>query len=418
MSQMTLSEELQWRGFVNQTTFKDIKAIDGEPITFYLGMDPSAKSLQIGNLAIAMMIRHFISRGHKAVMLVGGATGLIGDPDGKDEERTLKPIEEIAENKASIARQYDRIFAGMPFQHVDNYDWFKDMGYLQFLREVGKHVPMSDMLQRQFVSTRLGEGGAGISYAEFSYALIQGYDFVHLNRHFGVTLQLCGSDQWGNSMAGVELLRRMHGVEGHVWSGPLVINRSTGKKFGKSEGGAVWLDPDMTSPTAFYQFWINCDDEGVEEYIKFYTMLDKPTVDALMIKHHQNAGARLAQTVLAEEVTTLVHGRQAMEMAQAVTQFITGSRAISDASDEQLEVIRRELPSIKVSKDANVIDVLVAVGLATSKTDARRLLLGNAVAINNQKISDELLGDDMFQNNKLLIRKGRAFKDSALVELS
>lgn len=417
MSQMTLSEELKWRGFVNQTTFKDISAIDGEPITFYLGMDPSAKSLQIGNLAIAMMIRHFIDHGHKAVMLVGGATGLIGDPDGKAEERVLKSEEEVAANKAGIAKQYDRIFDGKPFIHVDNYDWFKGMGYLQFLREVGKHVPMSDMLSRQFVSTRLGEGGAGISYAEFSYALIQGYDFVHLHREFGVTLQLCGSDQWGNSMAGVELLRRMDGVTGHVWSGPLVINKATGRKFGKSEGGTIWLDPEMTSPTAFYQFWINSDDEGVEDYIKYYTLLDKPTVDDLMEKHRQNPGERLAQTRLAEEVTRLVHGDEAMQLAKSVTDFMVGRRAIGEANDEQMAIIRKELPSIKLTAGSSVLDALVTVGLATSKTDARRLLQGNAISVNNEKITDETLGEQLFQNGRLLIRKGRAFKDSALIEL-
>ena len=263
MSDMTLSEELKWRGFVNQTTFKDISVIDGDPIKFYWGVDPSAPSMTIGNLAAAMMVRHFIDHGHKAVLLVGGATGLIGDPDGKAEERTLKTKEEVEKNKAGLAAQYQQIFAGESIDMVDNYDWFKDMGYLQFLRDVGKHVPMRQMLQREFVQSRLGEEGAGISYAEFSYVLIQGYDFLHLNREMDVTLQLCGSDQWGNCIAGVELIRRITGNEAHVWSTPLVINRATGKKFGKTEDGAVWLAPELTSPTQFYQFWINCDDEGV-----------------------------------------------------------------------------------------------------------------------------------------------------------
>jgi tyrosyl-tRNA synthetase len=193
---MNLSENLSWRGFVNQTTYKDPAVLDGDPITFYWGVDPSSDSMTVGNLAIAMMVRHFIEAGHKAVLLVGGATGLIGDPDGKSEERDLKSIDEIAHNKAGIVEQYKQIFAGQEFQLVDNYDWFKDMGYLQFLRDVGKHVPMRQMLARDFVQTRLGETGAGISYAEFSYALIQGYDFVHLHREMGVSLQVCGSDQW------------------------------------------------------------------------------------------------------------------------------------------------------------------------------------------------------------------------------
>ena len=237
---MTLSQELTWRGFTNQTTYKDISVLDGDPITFYLGMDPSADSLTIGNLAVAMMIRHFIDHGHRAIMLVGGATGLIGDPDGKDDERLLKSHEEVTAYKTKIAAQYDRIFAGQSFEHVDNYDWFKDIGYLEFLRDVGKHVPMSQMLGRQFVQDRLGEMGSGLSYAEFSYALIQGYDFLHLYRTKGATLQLCGSDQWGNSIAGVELIRRIEGVEANIWSVPLVVNKATGKKFGKSEGGTVW----------------------------------------------------------------------------------------------------------------------------------------------------------------------------------
>ena len=226
---MTLSEELQWRGFVNQTTYKDVTVLDGDPITFYFGVDPSADSMTIGNLAAAMMNRLFIKHGHKAYLLVGGATGMIGDPDGKAVERELQTLEQISHNKKSIAAQYDQVFSGMDFTVVDNYDWFKGVNYLDFLRDVGKHVPMRQMLGREFVQSRLNEDGAGISYAEFSYSLIQGYDFVHLNREHGVTLQLCGADQWGNSIAGVDLIRRINGNEAHVWSTPLIINKATGK---------------------------------------------------------------------------------------------------------------------------------------------------------------------------------------------
>ena len=202
---MTLSEELTWRGFVNQTTYKDTTVLDDptKPITFYLGVDPSADSMQVGNLAVAMMIRHFIDHGHKAILLVGGSTGLIGDPDGKKTERDLKTQEEIEHNKRAIAAQYNTVFAGQEFELVDNYEWFKNMGYLQFLRDIGKHVPMRQMLGREFVQSRLSDDGAGISYAEFSYALMQGYDFLYLYRNKGATLQLCGADQWGNSIAGV-----------------------------------------------------------------------------------------------------------------------------------------------------------------------------------------------------------------------
>jgi tyrosyl-tRNA synthetase len=217
---MTLSEELAWRGFVNQTTYKDNAVLNGSPITFYWGVDPSADSMTVGNFAVAMMIRHFIDHGHKAILLVGGATGMIGDPDGKKQERDLKTLDEIAHNKAAISEQYRHIFAGKDFEIVDNYDWFKGFGYLEFLREVGKHVPLRQMLGRQFVQDRLTEEGDGISYAEFSYALIQGYDFLHLYREKGATLQVAGSDQWGNCIAGVELIRRVAGGEAHIWTAP------------------------------------------------------------------------------------------------------------------------------------------------------------------------------------------------------
>ncbi len=414
---MTLSEELTWRGFVNQTTYKDIRVLDGAPVTFYLGMDPSADSLTIGNLAVAMMIRHFIDHGHKAIMLVGGATGLIGDPDGKEEERQLKSVEEVAANKTKIAAQYDRIFAGQSFEHVDNYDWFKDLGYLEFLREVGKHVPMRQMLGRQFVQDRLREDGAGISYAEFSYALIQGYDFLYLYRNMGETLQLCGSDQWGNSIAGVELIRRIEGAEAHIWSAPLIINKSTGKKFGKSEGGAVWLDPAKTTPTAFYQFWVNCDDLGVEDYLKVYTLLGHEEIETIMVHQRENPGARPAQIRLAEEVTRLVHGEEALVTAQRVTACLVGEASVGDADDETLKALRAEIPSVKASEAGSLLDVLAESGLAASKGEARRLLVGNAISINGVKISDENLNPGLFTNGCLLLRRGKAYKDSALVEL-
>lgn len=414
---MTLSEELQWRGFVNQTTFKDITELDGKPITFYWGVDPSATSMTVGNFAIAMMVRHFIKQGHKAVLLVGGATGLIGDPDGKAQERDLKSIDEVAKNKAGIVAQYQHIFAGEPFEVVDNYDWFKNLGYLEFLRDVGKHVPMRQMLGREFVQSRLGEGGAGISYAEFSYSLIQGYDFLHLNREKGVTLQVCGADQWGNSIAGVELIRRITGNEAHIWSAPLVINKATGIKFGKSEGGAVWLDPTLTTPTQFYQFWINCDDQGVEDYLKIYTLLSPEEITAILAEHQQNPKARVAQTRLAEEVTKLVHGETEMLTAKAVTEYLA-HQDVSRAMEHELEVLRKELPSLKTAVGAEIADALVEAGLASSKTEARRLIKDNAVALNGVKVAREQFEAADFQNGRLIMRKGKAFKDSALVELN
>lgn len=397
---MTLSEELQWRGFVNQTTFADIKAIDGEPLTFYWGVDPSSDSMQIGNFAMAMMVRHFIDHGHKPILLVGGATGMIGDPDGKKDERNLKTIEEIAKNKAGIKAQYERIFAGKDFEIVDNYDWFKGINYLNFLRDVGKHVPLSQMLGRDFVQARLGEDGSGISYAEFSYSLIQGYDFLHLYREKGATLQVAGADQWGNSITGVQLIRRLENTEAHVWTGPLIINKATGVKFGKSEGGAVWLDPKKTSVYKFYQFWLNVDDDGVIDYAKVYTLLSKDEIDELETQQRENPGARPAQKRLAYEVTKLVHGEAGAMSAKRVTEVLFGKGEFADLTQEDLEVLADEIPA--AIKGATVVDLLAENGLAGSKGEARRLISGGAVSINGEKIADDQLIDQ-----PALIKKGK-----------
>lgn len=414
---MTLSEELQYRGFVNQTTYKDFSALDDSPITFYFGVDPSADSMTVGNLAAAMMVRHFIDHGHKAILLVGGATGMIGDPDGKKQERNLLSLEDIARNKAAIGEQYRTVFAGQDFEIVDNYDWFKDFEYLNFLRDVGKHVPMRQMLGRDFVQSRLGEDGAGISYAEFSYSLIQGYDFLHLYRDHGVTLQVCGADQWGNSITGVDLIRRIEGAEAHVYSTPLVVNKTTGVKFGKSEAGAIWLDPAKTTPTQFYQFWINCDDAGVEDYIKIYTLLSEEEIEAVMAKHHENPRERWAQTRLAQSVTALVHGAEEMQFAESVTEYLVGKKPIGEAEGSVIEEMRKEIPTLQSSIDGSIVEALVQSVLAVSNTEARRLLSENAISVNGQKIQRENFESGDFQNDRLLLRRGKAFKDSALVEL-
>jgi len=413
---MTLSEELTYRGFVNQTTYKDITILDGEPITFYWGVDPSADSMTVGNFAMAMMVRHFIDHGHKAILLVGGATGMIGDPDGKAQERDLKPLEEIERNKQAISAEYRRVFASKDFEIVDNYDWFKGMGYLDFLRDVGKHVPMRQMLGREFVQSRLGEEGAGISYAEFCYSLIQGYDFLHLHREKGATLQVAGADQWGNSIAGVELIRRIAGSEADVWTGPLVVNKTTGVKFGKSEAGAVWLNAAKTTPTQFYQFWINCDDAGVEDYLKIYTLLAKEDIEETMKEHRNNPSARVAQKRLAAEVTQLVHGKEKLFLAQDVTAHLMGVD-IAHADDATLEALRSEISSVKTSADGSIVEALVATGLASSNTEARRFLKENAISVNGQKVQRETFQADDFHSGRLMLRRGKAFKDSALVEL-
>lgn len=382
----TLSEELSWRGFVNQMTFADINELDAGPRTFYFGVDPSADSMQIGNLAAAMLVRHFSDHGYTPILLVGGATGMIGDPDGKKQERDLKTLDEIAKNKAAIAEQYRTIFAGKDFDIVDNYDWFKDINYLDFLREVGKHAPLTQMLDREFVQARIGEGGAGISYAEFSYALIQGYDFLHLYREKGATLQLGGSDQWGNMLSGAQLIRRIEGGEAHVFSTPLIVNKQTGVKFGKSEGGAVWLDPAKTSPYKFYQFWLNCDDETSEDLVKIYTLLDRDTVESLIANHRVSPGERALQKTLAREVTDLVHGRDRRESVERVTAVLFGGADVSSLTDTDLDALAAEIPTVGPQ---TVITALVEAGIASSNGEAKRLIAGNAISVNGQKITDD-----------------------------
>lgn len=394
-----LSEELAWRGFINQMTFADIEDVN-EPRTFYWGVDPSADSMTIGNLAPAMMIRHFIDHGHKAILLVGGATGMIGDPDGKKQERDLKTLDEIAKNKTAIAEQYKQVFAGQEFEIVDNYDWFKDINYLDFLRTIGKHAPMTQMLDRDFIKSRIGEGGEGISYAEFSYALIQGYDFLHLFREKGATLQVAGADQWGNSITGVQLIRRLENAESHVFTAPLVVNKQTGVKFGKSEGGAVWLDATKTSPYKFYQFWLNIDDETAKDMVKIYTLLDKETVEALIARHDENPGARELQRTLAREVTTLVHGKDRCESVERVTAVLFGGEDFSSLVDADIDELAVEIPVVPVG--STLVEALVASGVAASNGEARRLLTGNAISLNGEKIDT-----DRDLTDACLLKKGK-----------
>ncbi len=381
---MKLSEELTWRGFVNQTTFKDITELDNEKRTFYFGVDPSASSMTIGNLASAMMVKVLMKHGYTPILLVGGATGLIGDPDGKKQERELLTIEQISENKQSIAEQYKTVFSGQEFEIVDNYDWFKDIGYLDFLRDIGKHLSMTQLLDREFVKNRIGKDGAGISYAEFSYSLIQGYDFLHLYRSKNVTLQVCGADQWGNSLAGVEMIRKLDGKEAHVYSVPLIVNKTTGVKFGKSEDGAVWLDSELTSAFKFYQFWLNLDDEGVGDYIKIYTAIPPEEYDELMKDFESNRASRSAQKYLAYEVTKLVHGEKRAESVKRVSEVLFGAGLFAELSSDDIEELATEIP---VVEPEDVISALVDSNLAKSNSEARRFIESGAVSINGEKIT-------------------------------
>lgn len=415
---MTLSEELLWRGQIKDKTFSDNSWLD-TPRTFYLGADcGSADSLTIGNLAVFLLARRLRKHGWKAVLLVGGATSLIGDPGGKTAERATVSRATIEKNVAGVKAQVDRLFSGMNYTPVDNYDWFKDIGYLEFLRDVGKHYSMTDLLQRDYIQERIGEDGSGISYAEFSYSLIQGYDYWHLYKNFGVELQIGGSDQWGNMLSGVPLLRKKENAEVHALSMPLVINKSTGKKFGKSEEGAVWLDAQKTSPTQFYQFWLNVDDAGVLDYLKIYTELDKPAIDAIYDEHQKNPKDRYAQLRLAEEVTQVVHGADERDTAAAVTEYIAGRSDIADAQTHELDAMRQEISAITVQPSASVVDALCDAHLAQSKTEARRLLAGGSVYINGVGTTDETLQADNFRNGRLMLRKGKTLKNTALIELA
>ena len=395
---MTLSEELTWRGFVNQTTLKNLAELDDKPRAIYFGVDPSGAGMQIGNLASAMMVRQLAANGHTVYLLLGGATGMIGDPDGKLDERDLRAVDEIETNKAEIKRQYESLFSGLDIHIVDNNDWFQHIHYLSFLRDIGKHVPMSMMLGRDFIQTRLGEGGNGISYAEFSYALIQAYDFLHLYREHGVTLQLCGADQWGNAIAGVDMIRRIEGAEAHVLSTPLVINHATGRKFGKTEGGAVWLNPEFTSPYKFYQFWLNVDDAGVIEYMKIYTVLSCEEIEEIAAQQSEAPERRVAQKRLAYEVTKIVHGQERADAARDATNVLFGGAPLEGA--EVIEMLSHELPTGTIGE--SVSDILVASGIAKRKGEVRRLIAGSAISLNGQKISD-----DIQVTTQSLLKKGK-----------
>lgn len=390
---MKLSEELLWRGFYAETSIKDPAELDNrESKKFYWGADPSADSLTIGNLAAAMMCACFVRHGYEPTLLVGGATGQIGDP--KDNgERDLKPLEEVEHNKACIAEQMKRIVKSDTLRMVDNYDWFKDINYLSFLREVGKVFSMTQLLDRQFVQNRIGEGGAGISYAEFSYTLIQGYDFLHLYRKYGISLQLCGADQFGNCSSGIHLIKRLEGATADAWSTPLIIDPATGRKFGKSEGNAIWLTSkdngsgNYTSIFDFYQFWINQPDEAVEYLLKVYTLLEKPEVDEIMQRQAEDPAQRIAQKALAKGATEVVHGEAAAEAVIALSERLFAGN-LEELTEDEIAEFGEYLA--KAEKGTQLFDVLVKTGLCASKGEARKLAAAGAVSVNGQKVSEDV----------------------------
>ena len=395
---MKLSEELQWRGFWNQTTFTDDKLIDSENFTLYLGTDPSADSLHVGHLAVYMMVRHFLERGHKVFLLVGGGTGMIGDMRDT-EERNLLPYEEIEHNKQALKSQVSRIFAGRDFTLVDNADWLAELELLSFLRDIGKNFNMADLVSREFFKARINNG-RGLSFAEFTYTLLQGYDFWHLFNQYGVNLQIGGSDQWGNLLSGVDLIRKKENTEVYAMTAPLLINKSTGRKFGKSEGGAVWLDENKTSVYKFYQFWLNVDDESAIEYMKIFTMLDRDTIEAIAENHAVNPGARSAQKVLAREITDIVHGSARRESVERVTEVLFGGGDFKKLSDDDLGALAEEIPCVDAGID--VIEALVESGAVGSNGEAKRLLKSGAISLNGAK-----LAENKVVNDTSLLKKGK-----------
>ncbi len=404
---MKLSEELMWRGFVNQTTLKELTDLDNNKKTFYHGFDASADSQTIGNLAAMMFDKVFLRHGYKGILLAGGATSLIGDPGGKDKERVLQDEATIAKNVANAGNELSNVLRGHEFTLVNNLDWTRDMKVLPFLRDIGKHFSMTPLVQRDYISSRLGDSGTGISYTEFSYTILQGYDYLHLFEKYGVTLQLGGSDQWGNCLSGVELVRKVHGKRVDVITLNLVINKATGIKFGKSEEGAVWLDPVKTTPNDFYQFWLNADDNGVEEYLKIYTELDKKEVDEIMNEFKKDKSTRLAQRKLAGEVTKLVHGDDAAKAAQEAAQSLSGTQGASSNS--------KAIHSEEISGGASLVDTLVSTGLASSKTEARQLIGAGGIYVNGEKTSKESLDDADFEDGLLKLRRGKTLKNTVIL---
>lgn len=399
---MTLSEELQWRGFINQTTFKDLTDLDKKKRTFYHGFDASADSQTIGNLAAMMFDKVFMRHGYKAILLAGGSTSLIGDPGGKDKERPLQDEKTIAHNVANAAKEIKRVLAGEEFTLVNNLDWTKNMTVIEYLRDIGKHFSMTPLVQRDYIAKRIGEDGAGISYAEFSYTILQGLDYLHLFDTYDATLQLGGSDQWGNCLSGVDLIRRARGEEVHVMTLPLVINQATGKKFGKSEEGAIWLNPEKTSPYTFYQFWLNIDDEGVEYYLKIYTELDKPAIDKVVKEFKADKAGRAAQKTLAYEVTKLVHGKEQADSVRKVSEVLFGKGEFLDLSVAEQNSLAHELPVVKVGK--SLAETLVAAELASSNSEANRFVAAGSVSINGKKIVGDMVD---FQDGKNLLKRGK-----------
>lgn len=417
-------EELKWRGMLAQIMPGTEELLQKEMVTAYLGTDPTADSLHIGHLCGIMMLRHLQHCGHKPIILVGGATGMIGDPSGKSQERNLLNDETLRHNQECIKNQVAKFLdfdtdAPNRAEMVNNYDWMKNFTFLNFAREVGKHITVNYMMAKESVQQRLnGTARDGLSFTEFTYQLLQGYDFLYLYQHKGCKLQLGGNDQWGNMTTGTELIRRTLGneVETFALTCPL-ITKSDGKKFGKTESGNIWLDPKRTTPYKFYQFWLNVSDDDAERYIKIFTSLDKATIDALVEEHKQDPGRRLLQKRLAEETTVLVHSQEALDMAIEASNILFGKstkESLLKLDEQTLLDIFDGVPHFNVTADQlgqPAVEILTQTApVFSSKGEMRKMVQGGGVSLNKEKLAafDRVItSDDLIDGKYLLVQRGK-----------
>lgn len=412
---MTLSEELQARGFIHQFTADSLATVlDGEKRVVYHGIDPTADSAHAGNFAVWLLLMHLAKAGHKVIFLIGGGTGMIGDPK-PDVERPLTPPEEVAVRVEKLRAQATRLFGeNADIEFVNNHNWLSKLDLIGFLRDTGKHFTVNELIKKDAIATRLG-GQEGISYTEFAYPLLQAYDYYELNRTYGCDLQVGGSDQWGNIVAGVDLIRRKTGNTVHALTVPLVIDKTTGKKFGKSEGNAIWLDAEKTSPYHFYQFWLNVSDENVIDYLKLFTFLSLEEIAALESGHQAEPGKRLAQRTLAHSVVRFVHGEAVAQSVERVSEVLFGDAPLSSLNEEEQQVLVDNAPVFKLASGIALADALVAAELATSKREARTFIESGAVAVNGGTTSDtEMLLSSDVHGPLVLLRRGK--KNRAVVK--
>jgi len=413
-------DELTWRGLIALSTDQDElrRALAAGPVTLYGGFDPTAAGLHIGNLVLLLTMRRFQLAGHRPIGLVGGATGLIGDPSGKSAERVLNPAEVVAgwveRIRGEVGRFLDFDAGPSGAVLVSNLDWTQDLSALEFLRDIGKHFPISQMLSRESVRARLEAGG--ISYTEFSYQILQAYDFLELHRRYGCVLQLGGSDQWGNLVAGLDLIRRVTGDQVHALATPL-ITRPDGTKYGKTEGGAIWISPDLMSPYAFYQFWINRADAEVPGLLKVFTFRTRAEIEALEKDLADRPAAREAQRVLAEDVTTLVHGADECARVIAASRALFGQGELRELDAATLEAALDEVPMVTLAADAvsggvlpKVADLMAEAGIVPSKSEARRAIAGGGAYLNNTRVTDADFAPaagDLLHGRFLVLRRGK-----------